>query len=58
MKGRLAKCPRCNRIYEIQSMYEDVFLGTKKDLGTMITKDEEYFCQKCQESLKKWRNME
>lgn len=58
MKGRIGKCPRCGRVYEIQTMYEDIFIGVKKDLGTIVTKEEETFCQKCQDSLKAWRQMD
>lgn len=58
MKGRIGKCPRCGKVYEIQSLYVDTFIGEKKDLGTIVTRDEEYFCQRCQDSLRAWRQMD
>ena len=58
MRGRISKCPRCGRVYEIQDLTVDRGMVVKRDLGTMITKDEEYYCQRCQNSMDAWRRRE
>ena len=58
MRGRIGKCPRCGRVYEIKTLTIDRGMVSKSDMGTMVAKEEEYFCQICQNSLYAWRQME